>query len=80
MNTFKAMWKKAALAMVALGGLLAFGGASSAQAREIVVVRRAAPVVVLHRGFYGPRPYFYGYGRPVVIEHGWRDRFGCWHR
>jgi len=80
MNTFKAMWKKAALPAVTLGGLLAFGGAASAQAHEVVVVRRGAPVVVVHRGFYAPRPYYYGYGRPVFVEHGWRDRFGCWHR
>jgi hypothetical protein len=80
MNALQAMWKKAALAAVTLGGLLAFGGASNAQAHEVVVVRRAAPVVVVHRGFYAPRPYYYGYGRPVYFEHGWRDRFGCWHR
>jgi hypothetical protein len=80
MNALKAMWKKAALAGVTLGGFLAFGGASNAQAHEVVVVRRAAPVVVVHRGFYAPRPYYYGYGRPVYFEHGWRDRFGCWHR
>jgi hypothetical protein len=73
----KPMWKKAAPA-VTLGGLLCFGGASSAQARPVVVVRR--PVVVVRHGFYGPPRFYYGYGRPVVIEHGWRDRFGCWHR
>jgi hypothetical protein len=71
--------KKAALAAVALGGLLSFGGVASAQAHEVVVVRR--PIVVVRPGFDGPRPfYYYGYGRPVIIEHGWRDRFGCWHR
>jgi hypothetical protein len=80
MNTFKAMWKKAALAAVTLGGLLAFGGSGSAQAREVVVVRHAAQGVVVHRGFYAPRPYYYGYGRPLFVEHGRRDRFGCWHR
>jgi hypothetical protein len=76
----KSMCKKAALAVVTLGGLLCFGGVSSAQAHPLVVVRQ--PVVVVHHGFYGPRPYYYSYGyaRPVVIEHGWRDRFGCWHR
>jgi hypothetical protein len=42
MNTFKTMWKKAGLAAVTLGGLLAFGGAGSAQAHEVVVVRHAA--------------------------------------
>jgi hypothetical protein len=44
------------------------------------VVRR--PVVVVRHGFYGPRRFYYGYGytRPVFVEHGWRDRFGCWHR
>ena len=80
MSVLKAMCKKVALAGVALGGLLTFGGASSAQAHEVVVVRRAAPIVVVHRGFYGPRAYYYGYGRPVYFAHGWRDRFGCWHR
>ena len=77
---FKSMWKKAALAAVTLGGLLCFGGASSAQAHPVVVVRR--PVVVVLHGYYGPRRFYYDYGytRPVFIEHGWRDRFGCWHR
>jgi len=76
----KSMWKKAALAAVTLGGLLCFGAVSSAQAHPVVVVRR--PVVVVHHAFYGPRPYYYSYGyaRPVFVEHGWRDRFGCWHR
>jgi hypothetical protein len=75
----KSMWKKAALAAVALGGLLCFAGAASAKAAEVVVVRR--PIVVVRPGFYGPRPfYYYRYGRPVVVVHGWYDRFGCWHR
>ena len=67
----KSVLKKAALAAVALGGFLCFGGAASAQAREVVVVRR--PVVVVGPAFYAPR-------HEVVIVHGWRDRFGCWHR
>jgi hypothetical protein len=77
---FKSMWNKAALAAVTLGGLICFGGASSAEARPVVVVRR--PVVVVDGGFYSPRPfaYSYGYARPVYVRHGWRDRFGCWHR
>jgi ABC-type sugar transport system substrate-binding protein len=74
----KSMLKKAALAAVALGGLLCFGGAASAQAREVIVVRRpvivARPVVVAPRVYYGP------YFRHEVFVHGWRDRFGCWHR
>jgi hypothetical protein len=74
----KSMWKKAALAAVALGGLLCFGGVASAQPHEVIVVRR--PIVVVRPGYYGPRPFYYGYGRPVIIEHGWRDRLGCWHR
>ena len=41
---FKSMWKKAALAAVTLGGLLCFGGASSAQAHPVVVVRRPVPL------------------------------------
>jgi hypothetical protein len=78
--SFKSVWKKAALVAVTLGGLICFGGASSEEARPVIVVRR--PVVVVRHGFYGPRPFYYGYGyaQPVLVEHDWRDRFGCWHR
>jgi hypothetical protein len=78
-NLMKSIFGKAALAAVALGGFLFFGGASSAQAREIVVVRR--PVVVERRPVIVERPLFYGpYVRHEVFVHGYRDRFGCWHR
>jgi hypothetical protein len=79
-HLLKSLFGKAALAAAALAGFLFLGGAPSAQAREVVVVRRAVarPVVVVHRGFYAPRPFYYG--RPVVVVHGWYDRFGCWHR
>jgi hypothetical protein len=80
LSSFKSMGKKAALAAVTLAGLLCYGGASSAQAHPVVVAR--PPVVVVRHGFCGPRPFYYGYGyaRPVFVERGWRDRFGCWHR
>jgi hypothetical protein len=72
LHTLKSVVRKAALAAVALGGFLFFGGAPSAKAQEVVVVRR--PVIVA-------RPYYRVYPRhEVVIVHGWRDRFGCWHR
>jgi hypothetical protein len=79
-HLLKSVFGNAALAPAALGGFLFFGGASSAQAREIVVVCR--PVVVVRPGFYA-RPRFYytpGYVRHEVFVHGWRDRYGCWHR
>jgi hypothetical protein len=80
MPNLKTMWKKAALAAVTLGGLLCFGGASSVQAHPVVVVRRR--VVIVRSGFYGPHPFYYRHGevRPVFVEHGWRNRFGYWHR
>jgi hypothetical protein len=73
LHTLKSVFTKAALAAVALGGFLFFGGSPSAQAREVVVVRR--PVIV-------ERPFYRGpiYVRHEVFVHGWRDRFGCWHR
>jgi hypothetical protein len=63
----------AALAAAALGGFLFFGGASSAQAAPVYVYHRA--VVVAHRGYYAPVPYW----RHEYVR-GWYDRFGCWHR
>jgi hypothetical protein len=79
-HLLKSVFGKAALAAAALGGFLFFGGAPSAQAREVVVVRR--PIVVVRPGFYA-RPGFYyapGYVRHEVIVRGWYDRHGCWHR
>jgi hypothetical protein len=68
----KSMFQRVAIAAVALGGFLSFAGAGSAQAREVVVIRRPGPVVIVRHGFYGPRY--------EVFVHGYRDRFGCWHR
>jgi hypothetical protein len=75
-HLLKSVFGKAALAAAVLGGFLFFGGAPSAQAREVVVVRR--PVIVARAGFYGPG--YVRYERHEVFVHGWRDRFGCWHR
>ena len=75
-HLLKSVFGKAALAAVALGGFLFFGGASSAQAREVVVVRR--PVIMERPAYYGPG--YLRYERHEVFVHGWRDRFGCWHR
>jgi hypothetical protein len=72
-SRLKSLFKKTAIAAVALGGFLCFAGAGSAQAREVVVVRRPGPVVIVRHGFYGPR-------HEVIFVHGYRDRFGCWHR
>jgi hypothetical protein len=80
------MWKsvlgKAALATAALGGFLFFSGAPSAQARDWDGYRR--PVVrhevIVNRGYFGPRVEYVGPVRHEVFIHGWRDRYGCWHR
>ncbi len=75
-HVLKSVFGKAALAAVALGGFLFFGGAPSAQAREVVVVRR--PVIIERPVYVGPG--YLHYERHEVFVHGWRDRFGCWHR
>jgi len=77
----KSVLGKAALAAAALGGFLFFSGAPSAQAHEWnyyrgPVVRRE---VFVNRGYFGPRVGYFG-PRHEVFVHGWRDRFGCWHR
>jgi hypothetical protein len=76
----KSMLGKAAVAAMALGGCLSIAGASSAQAAEVVVYHH--PVVRNVVRF--ERPVYYGpafrYERREVFVHGWRDRFGCWHR
>jgi hypothetical protein len=72
-SVLKSVFGKAALAAAALGGFMFFGGASSAQAAPVYVYHR--PVVVVHRGYYAPAPYW----RHEYVR-GWYDRFGCWHR
>jgi hypothetical protein len=72
-SVLKSVFGKAALAAAALGGFMFFGGASSAQAAPVYVYHR--PVVVVHRGYYAPVPYW----RHEYVR-GWYDRFGCWHR
>lgn len=57
-------------------------------ARVIVQHRNFYPAhrVFVREGFYGPRAFYgvrpaYRIYRPhQVFIHGYRDRFGCWHR
>ena len=85
-HLMKSIFGKTILAAVALGGFLFFGSASNAQAREFpnrpairyddVRLHRA----VVERGFYNPRADYWRHERHEAFEHGWRDRYGCWHR
>ncbi|MBV8514926.1 MAG: hypothetical protein JO260_06465 [Acidobacteria bacterium] len=74
-SVLKAIFGKAALAAVALGGFMFFGGASNTQAAEVYVYHR--PVVRYYVGpsYYRPAPHW----RHEYVR-GWYDRFGCWHR
>jgi hypothetical protein len=84
----KSMFGKAALAAAALGGFMLFGGATNAQAAPAYAYSR--PVVrydnyrvheaVVRRGYYSPAANCWRYERHEAFVHGWRDRFGCWHR
>lgn len=81
-QVIKSVIGKAALATAALGGFLFFSGAPSAQGRDWNDYRR--PIVrrevIVNRGYFGPRAEYFAPGRHEVFVHGWRDRFGCWHR
>jgi hypothetical protein len=87
-HLIRSIFGKAALAAAALGGFLFFSGAPSAQARDWDDYRR--PVVryddyrlheaIEHRGYYSPRAEYWRHERREAFEHGWRDRYGCWHR
>jgi hypothetical protein len=89
MHLVKSVLGKAVLAAAALGGFLFFGGASSAQAqqwrdndvRRVVRYDNRRPrEVVVYRGNYGPRAEYLRHEGRFAFEHGWYDRFGCWHR
>jgi hypothetical protein len=81
-HLIKSVFGKAALAAAALGGFLFFSGAPSAQARDRDDYRR--PIirheVIVERGYYSPRAEYWRHERREAFEHGWRDRYGCWHR
>jgi hypothetical protein len=87
-HLLKSVFGKAALAAVSLGGFLFFAGAPSAQARDRDDYHR--PVIRYdnwrlheareHRGYYSPQANYWRHERREAFEHGWRDRFGCWHR
>jgi hypothetical protein len=82
-HLLKSVLGKAVLATAVFGGFLLFGGVTGAEAQVRPVVRyddaRLARAVVNH-GFYSPRASYWRYERHEAFLHGWRDRFGCWHR
>jgi hypothetical protein len=90
----KSVLKKTALAAVALGGLLCFGGAASAQAHDrddygspgVRYDNYRVHEAIEHHGYYSPQANYWrherheAFERREAFEHGWRDRYGCWHR
>ena len=75
----KSIFGKAALATAVLAGFFFFAGAPGAEARPVVVRYYSHPIVRYHRPVVVVHPYFRGYHREVFV-HGWRDRYGYWHR
>jgi len=77
---------KMVLSAVALSGFLAFAGAPAAQARDWndrPVVRydnfREREAIGRH-GYYSRQADYWRHERREAFEHGWRDRYGRWHR
>jgi hypothetical protein len=87
-SVLKSVFGKAALAAAALGGFMFLGGVSSAQAAPAYVYSRPAVrydnyrahEAVVRHGYYSPAANYWRYERHEAYVHGWRDRFGCWHR
>jgi hypothetical protein len=81
-HLWKSVLGKAALATVALGGFLFFGGAPSAQAndRDRDDYRHEERYENLRRHEAYEHRYWQ-HERREAFEHGWwRDRYGCLHR
>jgi hypothetical protein len=82
LHGLKSLLSRVILSAVALSGL-AFAAAPAAQADERQVVRydnwreRAA---IAHHGFYSPQAEYWRHERREAFSHGWRDRYGRWHR
>lgn len=84
----KSLFGKAALAAAALGGFMLLGGASNVQAAPAYVYSRPVArydnyrvhATIERHGYYSPAANYWRYERHETIVHGWRDRFGCWHR
>lgn len=84
-HSLKSLLAKVALAAVACGGFLVFAGTPAAQAQDF-----GRPAVrydnfrereaIEHHGFYSPQAAHWRYERRAAFAHGWRDRYGCWHR
>jgi hypothetical protein len=89
MNIFRwlrtSFFARTALAIPVLAAILLLFGAEAASARPICYERPRTRVVIVERGFYGPRvvyhhrvaPYYRVYPRPVVRRY-WDVRFHCW--
>jgi hypothetical protein len=76
----KFVFGKAALAAIALGGSLFFAGAPSAQAGQVYAYQRPVVRYEVRHGYYSPAANYWRYERRDAFAHGWRDRFGRWHR
>ncbi|HME13391.1 MAG TPA: hypothetical protein VKF79_11045 [Candidatus Acidoferrum sp.] len=86
MHSMKSLVGKIVLGAVALGGLLAFAGAPAAQARDWddrPVVRYdnfREREAIEHHGYYSRQAEHWRHERREAFAHGWRDRYGYWHR
>lgn len=86
MHSLKSLVGKIVLSAVALSGFLIFTGAPAAQARDWndrPAVRYESfrdRAVFEHSGYYNRRVEHWRYEHREAFRHGWRDRFGYWHR
>jgi len=86
MHSLKSLVGKMVLSAVALSGFLVFAGAPAAQAQEF----GPRPAVrydnfreheaIVHHGYYSRQADYWRHERREAIAHGWRDRYGYWHR
>jgi hypothetical protein len=86
MHSLKVLIGKIVLSTVALSGFLVFAGAPAAQAggwNDRPVVRYEAirdRAAFEHRAYYSRRAEYWRYEHREAFRHGWRDRYGYWHR
>lgn len=85
----KSLISKPLLASMALCGFLLFAGAPGAKANDRDDYNRRSAVryddhrlheAIEHHGYYSRDANYWRHERREALEHGWRDRYGCWHR
>lgn len=85
----KSLLGKTLIASLALCGFLLFAGAPGAKANDWDDHNRRATVryddhrlheAIEHHGYYSREANYWRHERREALEHGWRDRYGYWHR